>query len=197
MDRRAGIVGSAIRIRQLTSSKLGADGRISEALSGCAHLRAACTATSDRSESDAPLGEILALHPDRNPGDQRGPGGCARASLHHRLLSSVPPGLPCLAPPPATILGPCRDGSICLAALTMAGNGLKRAKVLSTSQHGGWHVRLRAKSRFLPLCHNVATPTGRRCPWEQGSKDPQPQRGLHRCEIRSRPLRRSCGIRGC
>jgi len=38
---------------------------------------------------------------------------------------------------------------------------------------------------------------GSEVPWEQGSKDPQPQRGLHRCDTRSRPLRPSCGIRGC
>jgi len=56
------------------------------------HLRAACTATPDRCESDQPLGEILALHPERNPGDRRESGGCARASLHHRLRSSVPSG---------------------------------------------------------------------------------------------------------
>jgi len=54
---------------------------------------------------------------------------------------------------------------------------LKRAKVPSTSQHGGWHVRLRAKSRFLPLCHNVAPPTGRRCPGNRDPKIPNPNEG--------------------
>jgi len=73
---------------------------------------------------------------------------------------------------------------ICLAALTMAGNGLKRAKVPSTSQHGGWHVRLRAKSRFLPLCHNVAmayspgqVESSTSCPGNRDPKIPNPNEG--------------------